>query len=92
MSHEEECVTQLELLADRLRADGWRVENVGAASRTPRLLVVNPETEALNDTVTFAAAPAGSWEFRYSWEQAIGPVGDIEGAAAQIARVLGGSR
>jgi hypothetical protein len=78
----ESDVTALEALAAELRARSLDPVITNTGGR-PVLTVSNPDAPALSESVLEDAGL-----FRWSWEEEIGPVGDVSGAADAIARVL----
>jgi hypothetical protein len=82
-------IHHFEGFAERLRADGWYACVLLTDAHTPALRVVNPAAVSLNDDVTLGRDKVGAWWFHWSFGERIAHVGDLDVAAARIARVLG---
>jgi hypothetical protein len=83
-------VGYLEELEHELGCHGLVARVVQARASDPAFLrVVNPEAASLSENVTCAPAPDGRDDYYWwSWGERLHQVGDPEGAAVKVARVL----
>ncbi|HYK67238.1 MAG TPA: hypothetical protein VEV45_04790 [Streptosporangiaceae bacterium] len=79
---------RLEGLAEVLAGRGLHVQLVAPRGRVPSLHVVNPQACGLTEDVYAGRGQDGQWWFWWSWAEQIAVGDDLEGAAAQIGRVL----
>ncbi len=82
-------VRYLEMLAERLRGEGWYARVIPSAGEAGLVRVVNPYAAPLNDDITIGPDQAGLWWFRWSFGTRIAHVGNVDIAAARIIQVLG---
>ena len=81
-------LARLEGLAEVLAGHGLRARVVTPPGRVPSLHIVNPQACALTEDVYAGRGQDGRWWFWWSWAEEIAVGEDLEGAAAQIGRVL----
>jgi hypothetical protein len=84
----QDCLDQLELLAEALAGRSLRARLVTPPGRLPSLHAVNPEAPALAEDIYAGPCRDSGWWFWWSWAERIATCEDVEGAALQISRVL----
>jgi hypothetical protein len=80
-------VTHLERLAAGLDRRGLSTRLV-TTGRRPYLEAASAQTPQLNERVVCGRADDGAWYYFWSWQQPIGPAGDLDAVAVKIAAVL----
>jgi hypothetical protein len=83
----QRAAAQLRALAENLADQGFAAQ-VTQAGQHPCISVANRSVPQLAETVHAAPAQDGTWWFWWSWQDRIGPVGEVETAAFKIAYVL----
>jgi len=84
----QDCLDQLDSLAEALARRGLRARLVTPAGRLPSLHAVNPAAPALAEDIYAGPCRDSGWWFWWSWAERIAVCADVEGAALQISRVL----
>jgi hypothetical protein len=82
-----EADAQLEALARNLEDRGHATQLVNIGGHAG-ISVIHRTVTQLSETVHVAPAADGDWWFRWSWNDPIAPVSDVDAAAFKIAYVL----
>jgi hypothetical protein len=85
----QDCLDQLDSLAEALARRGLRARLVTPAGRLPSLHAVNPAAPALAEGIYAGPCRDSGWWFWWSWAERITMADDLHGCAAAITRVLG---
>jgi hypothetical protein len=86
---ETDATAQVEALAHELSRRGFATTvTTGDGRRHPCVRVVNRDAAHMQEDVYAAPGTDGQWSFWWSWADKIGPIDDIETAAAAISYVL----
>jgi hypothetical protein len=83
-----DATAQVEALADELSRRGFGTAVSANRLHHPCVRVVNKDATRMWEDVYAAPGRDGQWSFWWSWGDRIGPIGDIDAAAAAIAYVL----
>ena len=84
----QDCLDQLDSLADALARRGLRARLVTPPGRLPSLHAMNPAAPALAEDIYAGPCRDSGWWFWWSWAERIAVADDVDQAASTIVRVL----
>ena len=84
----QDCLDQLDSLAEALARWGLRARLVTPAGRLPSLHAVNPAAPALAEDIYAGPCRDTGWWFWWSWAERIACTSDLDDASARIGQLL----